>query len=87
MAVSPGTTLGTYEIVSQLDAGGMGEAYKATDRRLNRAVAIKVLPPHFMHNQEMKQRFDPSTRRFRHSDRRRARQDAPERLNDTGGLS
>jgi serine/threonine protein kinase len=36
----------------------MGEVYRATDRRLNRTVGIKILPPHFVRNQEMKQRFD-----------------------------
>ena len=44
MALSQGTTLGPYEIVSLLGAGGMGEVYLARDPRLNREVAIKVLP-------------------------------------------
>ncbi len=47
MALQPGTTLGPYEIQSQLGAGGMGEVYKATDTRLEQTVAIKVLPAHF----------------------------------------
>ena len=58
MSVQPGTRLGPYEIVSPLGAGGMGEVYKATDTRLNRTVAIKVLPTHFINQPEMKQRFD-----------------------------
>ena len=58
MPLSPGTKLGPYEVLAPLGAGGMGEVYKATDTRLNRTVAIKVLPPQFMHNVEMKQRFD-----------------------------
>ena len=58
MPLSSGTKLGPYEILAPLGAGGMGEVYKATDTRLNRTVAIKVLPPQFMHNVEMKQRFD-----------------------------
>ena len=58
MALDPGTRLGPYEILAPLGAGGMGEVYKATDTRLNRTVAIKVLPPHFSSNPEMKQRFD-----------------------------
>ena len=58
MPMEAGTKLGPYEILAPLGAGGMGEVYKATDTRLNRTVAIKVLPPHFSDNPEMKQRFD-----------------------------
>jgi eukaryotic-like serine/threonine-protein kinase len=58
LPLQSGTKLGPYEVVSPLGAGGMGEVYKATDTRLNRTVAIKVLPPHFADNPEMKQRFD-----------------------------
>jgi serine/threonine protein kinase len=55
--MQPGTPLGPYEILSPLGAGGMGEVFKAADTRLNRTVAIKVLPGHFSENSEMKQRF------------------------------
>src|SRR5438445_13629361 len=44
MALSQGTKLGLYEIISPLGAGGMGEVYRARDHSLNRDVAIKVLP-------------------------------------------
>jgi Tol biopolymer transport system component len=57
MTLSAGTRLGPYEILSAIGAGGMGEVYKATDTRLNRTVAIKVLPSHFAANPEMKDRF------------------------------
>jgi hypothetical protein len=58
MSLAPGVRLGPYEITGSLGAGGMGEVYKATDTRLNRTVAVKVLPPHVSANPEMKQRFE-----------------------------
>ena len=44
MTLAPGTRLGSYEVTAQIGVGGMGEVYRATDTRLGRAVAIKVLP-------------------------------------------
>src|SRR5262249_34132054 len=50
--------LGPYEVLSPLGAGGMGEVYKARDTRLDRTVAIKVLPPQLSASEEMRQRFE-----------------------------
>ena len=48
MPILTGKRLGPYEILSAIGAGGMGEVYRAKDTRLNRIVAIKVLPPHLL---------------------------------------
>ncbi len=44
MALNPGTRLGPYEVTAQIGVGGMGEGYRATDTKLKRDVAVKVLP-------------------------------------------
>ncbi|HEV3511640.1 MAG TPA: protein kinase [Candidatus Sulfotelmatobacter sp.] len=62
MPLSSGTKLGPYEIHSPLGAGGMGEVYRARDTRLERTVAIKVLPEHFSQNTELRQRFEREAR-------------------------
>jgi eukaryotic-like serine/threonine-protein kinase len=56
--LSPGTRLGPYEILSPLGAGGMGEVYRAKDPRLNRDVAIKLLPGEFLESEESRLRFE-----------------------------
>jgi serine/threonine protein kinase len=58
MALTSGTKLGPYEIQSPLGAGGMGEVYRAKDTRLDRTVAIKVLPSHLSSDPELKQRME-----------------------------
>ena len=58
MSLAGGTGLGPYEILSPLGAGGMGEVYRARDTRLNRSVAIKVLPAHFADEPAVRQRFE-----------------------------
>src|SRR5579864_3219950 len=58
MALSSGNKLGPYEIQSPLGAGGMGEVYRACDTRLDRTVAIKILPDHLSDDAEAKQRFE-----------------------------
>jgi serine/threonine protein kinase len=62
MALSPGARLGPYEIASRIGTGGMGEVYKARDTRLDRTVAIKVLPPDFATDPDRRQRFEHEAR-------------------------
>ena len=58
MSLAAGTKLGPYEILGQIGAGGMGEVYKARDTRLERTVAVKVLPSHMSASPEVRQRFE-----------------------------
>ena len=62
MTLSAGSRLGPYEILSAIGAGGMGEVYRAKDTRLDRTVAIKVLPSHLSDNVAMRQRFEREAR-------------------------
>jgi predicted ATPase len=62
MALTPGTKLGPYEIVDRLGAGGMGEVYRARDARLDRCVAIKILPSAFSSESEQLHRFKEEAR-------------------------
>src|ERR1700747_747316 len=62
MGLSAGTRLGPYEIVAPLGAGGMGEVYRARDTRLERTVAIKVLPERLASSPEVRQRFEREAR-------------------------
>ena len=58
MALTSGTRLGQYEILESIGAGGQGEVYKAKDTRLERTVAIKVLPEHLAHDPERRERLE-----------------------------
>jgi Tol biopolymer transport system component len=62
MLLTSGTRLGPYEVQSPLGAGGMGEVYRAKDTRLDRTVAVKILPSHLSDNPDAKQRFDREAR-------------------------
>src|SRR5271154_4140317 len=62
MTLTAGTRLGPYEIVGPLGAGGMGEVYRARDARLDRSVAIKILPAEFSSDGERLHRFEDEAR-------------------------
>ncbi|HSB28927.1 MAG TPA: protein kinase [Pyrinomonadaceae bacterium] len=62
MSISANTTLSHYRIVSKLGAGGMGEVYRARDSRLDREVAIKMLPPEYATDQDRLKRFEQEAR-------------------------
>ncbi len=58
MPLEPGTTLGPYEVLAAIGAGGMGEVYKARDTKLDRDVALKILPDAFVNDPERLARFE-----------------------------
>lgn len=62
MIIAPGSRLGPYQIVESIGAGGMGEVYRASDTRLDRMVAIKVLPPRISATPGMRERFEREAR-------------------------
>jgi serine/threonine-protein kinase len=62
MTITPGKRFGPHEILSAIGAGGMGEVYKARDTRLDRIVAIKVLPTHLADRAELRERFEREAR-------------------------
>src|SRR5215471_729578 len=62
MPLASGTKFGPYEIQCQLGVGGMGEVYRARDSRLDRCVALKILPAHFSCSRELRSRFEREAR-------------------------
>jgi eukaryotic-like serine/threonine-protein kinase len=58
MSLQPGTALGPYSVIAKIGEGGMGEVYQARDARLDRTVAIKVLPEHVATDPDLKARFE-----------------------------
>src|SRR5580692_4818696 len=62
MSLAAGTKLGPYEIIAPIGAGGMGEVYRARDTRLDRDVALKVLPDHLARDPGRRKRFEQEAR-------------------------
>ncbi len=62
MSLAPGSKISPFEIVAPIGAGGMGEVYRARDTRLDRVVAIKILPANFSENGDLLQRFEQEAR-------------------------
>ena len=62
MQLAPGRVVGSYEIISRAGLGGMGEVYRARDRRLGREVAIKILSSEFGSDSEARLRFEREAR-------------------------
>ncbi len=69
MTLAAGTKLGSYEIVSPLGAGWMGEVYRATNKKVNRDFAIKVIPQEFLRDEQRPARFEREAQRSSGSSR------------------
>ena len=65
MSIAPGTRLGPYQIESQIGSGGMGEVWRATDTRVDRAVALKVLPEDLFEDASRRARFEREAKLLR----------------------
>jgi serine/threonine protein kinase len=63
LALPPGTRLGVYEITAQIGEGGMGQVFRATDTKLKRQVAIKILPPSLAADHDRFARFQREKRK------------------------
>ena len=77
MTLTPGTRVGPYEITGSLGAGGMGEVYRARDTKLNRDVALKVLPELFASDPDRLARFEREAQAIAALSRCRSRADSP----------
>ncbi len=62
MTLTPGTTLGPYRVLAKIGEGGMGEVYRARDTKLDRDVALKVLPQAFTDDPDRLARFEPEAK-------------------------
>lgn len=69
MEIAAGRRLGPYEIVSRIGAGGMGEVWRGRDTRLDRSVAIKILPTEFASNAQFRSRFEREAKTISHKGR------------------
>ena len=75
MGLAPGVRLGPYEVQTLVGAGGMGEVYKARDSRLDRSVALKVLPAALAADPQFRERFEPEAKSISARSRRRGKTD------------
>jgi serine/threonine protein kinase len=72
VALSPGTRLGPYEVTALIGEGGMGQVYRARDTKLDRDVALKVLPDSFVHDPDRLARFQREAKVLAESPQHRA---------------
>jgi serine/threonine protein kinase len=85
LTLTPGSRLGVFQLIDLIGRGGMGEVYRATDTKLKRQVAIKILPPSLVADLDRLARFQPEAEVLASLNHRTSRRSTDSRADVSGG--